>query len=101
MTDVTIEDTLTFDLDLFTVPFEDTEFCNALPEKSDVDQCKLCVGFKSNNKEYTPMNTSTDAYNTIFYADKDSEKIAVTSESRLTGERATKLCILDLKNRLS
>lgn len=99
MSDTTTEEELSFDLDLFTVPFEDADFCNALPEASKVQQCITCVGFKSNNEEYKPMS-SAESYSTIFYYKDDtkSEKVPVTVDSLLTGERATKLCILDLKN---
>lgn len=100
MTDTNTKEQLTFDLDLFTVPFEDTEFCNALPESSLVEQCKTCVSYKTNTDDkYTPMG-STEAYSSVFYykTDAKNEKIPVTKDSRLSGERATKLCILDLKN---
>ena len=99
MADTNTEDQLTFDLDLFTVPFEDTEFCNALPIPSLVEQCKTCVSYKNNTEKYTPTGNS-EAYMSVFYYKDDtkSEKIPITTDSRLSGERATKLCILDLKS---
>lgn len=97
MTDTNTEEELTFDLDLFTVPFEDTDFCNALPQESLVTQCQTCVAYTTNTETYTPMG-SAEAYSSVFYyKDNTKEKIPITKDSLLTGERATKLCILDLK----
>ena len=96
---------LTLDLDLIVMPTT-ADVCDSLPSKTSnlqniKTQCNACVSFQDDeNKEYEPANKSPDAYPGLFYY-KDgtkTEKVSVDSSSSLTGIRATKVCMMDLKS---
>ncbi len=98
---------LTLDLDLIVIPTT-ADVCDSLPSKTSKlagikPKCNKCVSFQlDDNKEetYEPANKSPDAYPGLFYY-KDgtkTEKVSVDSSSSLTGIRATKVCMMDLKS---
>jgi hypothetical protein len=52
-----------------------------------------------NGEKYEPKNKSPDAYPSLFHY-KDgtkTEKVSINSSAVLTGEHATKVCMMDLK----
>ena len=93
---------LTLDLDLVAIPTT-RDVCDELPNKTSKlggikSLCETCVNLMDNGS-YTPTNKATDAYPGLFHW-KDgtkTEKVSINSSSKLTGEHAVKLCMMDLQ----